>query len=114
MKFKWMKAAQKKISSHIRGVNKAIYNDPLWKARFYIKQEGYTRLETFDDGSGGYLIVRVTFYDKQTGKTVQKYYNNYDYYHMGRDMNNFIIGVAKVWDENPKPTRETSIDYRNC
>ena len=44
-----------------------IYNDPLWRGRFYVRRLS-SQLELFEDGSGGLLYLIIRFYDKKTKK----------------------------------------------
>lgn len=89
---------QRRMNHYVRGVNKAIKNDPLWKGRFYIRQTGNPIFIEYEDGSGGGLYVRFRLYDKITGRTaITRYASSVNQwcflngYRLFEIMNKFII-----------------------
>lgn len=103
---KWLssknrKKHQRRVNHYVRGVNKSIENDPLWKGRFYIRQIDSPIFVEYDDGSGGGLYVRFRLHDKVTGKTAVTRYtssinhwcflNGYRFFDI---MNKFIIEIV--------------------
>lgn len=111
MKFMWMKKAQKRMTRWVRKYNLALENDPLWKGRFYIRQKAVYP-HTFDDGSGGIMTVIFELVDRKTHQVKPVQVSNYDYYLLALLMNSFIIDNCKVWEETPRPSIDTSEDYR--
>ena len=104
MKFKWIKRDQKKINKWVRVFNKNLREDELWRGRFYIHQKCIYEYHTFADGSGGILGIAFSLNDRKTGMSKEVYFSNYDYHHLGIEMNDFIINDVKVWNENPRPS----------
>lgn len=111
MKFKWRKEAQRKIADFVRGMNAALERDELWRGRFMAHVGPAYYMETFEDGSGGVLGCIVTILDKQTLRKRDVRVTNYDYYYLPVYMNDFIVQDCAVWEENPRPSRDTAIDY---
>lgn len=102
---------QRWFNRYCRYVNKCIENDDLWLGRFYVSQNE-TRMEWFEDGSGGMMHAYLTFHDRKTGITRNKWYDGLDMdWRFWHDFNNFIVEDCKVWEEVPDP-RENRIDYR--
>jgi hypothetical protein len=102
---------QRWLNRYCRMVNKTIENDDLWLGRFYISQNR-TRMEWFEDGSGGLIYAEIVMHDRKTGKTEIHWYDGLDMgWKMWRDFNDFIIEYCKVWEEVPSP-RDNRIDYR--
>jgi hypothetical protein len=109
-----VKKIQRHVNSIVRAMNKNIYNDELWKGRFYVRQTK-RRVEKEDDWV--YVRFEMEFVDRQTGKTKKYYYDKSDMlgtstWKFFQDVNDFIVEVCDVWREDPRPNRETSIDYR--
>ena len=109
-----VKKIQRHVNSIVRAMNKKIYDDELWKGRFYVHQTS-RRVEKEDDWI--YVRIELECVDRQTGRTKKYYYDKSDM--MGpstmkfsRDVNDFIVKVCKVWKEDPCPNKATSIDYR--
>ena len=120
MKNKALKKTQRTINYMVRMLNRTIENDELWKGRFAIKQINRKDIKLERD----YFVSRFHFLlvDKQTKKqgiicfacwsdnslmTKCKIRNE-----LASFMNDFIVLDCKVWEENPAPNRETSINYR--
>lgn len=102
---------QRWLNQYCRYVNKNIENDDLWLGRFYISQNR-TRMEWFDDGSGGLIYAEIVMHDRKTGKIRTKWYDGLDMeWKMWRDLNSFIIDDCKVWEEKPD-VRDNRIDFR--
>ena len=99
------------LNTFVRNANRAIENDDLWLGRFYARQKG-TRMEWFEDKSGGILHCILEFVDKKTGRTEVWYTDclavDWNYWWK---MNDFIVNECDVWNENPGPY-ETKVDYR--
>lgn len=103
---------QRWLNRYCRHVNKSIENDDLWLGRFYISQNR-TKMEWFDDGSGGLIYVELMMHDRKTGITKTKWYDALGLeWQMWWDLNDFIIKDCKVWEEIPS-VRENRIDFRN-
>lgn len=104
MKFKWIKRDQKKINKWVRAFSKNLREDELWHGQFYVHQERIYMYQTFKDGSGGILGIAFSLNDRKTGISKDVYFSNYDYYRLGRAMNDFVIYDVDVWHENPRPS----------
>ena len=109
-----IKKIQRHVNSVVRAMNKNLYNDELWKGRFYVRQTKRW-IEKEDDWV--YMRLEMECVDRQTGKTKKYYYDKSDMMGIStwkffQDVNNFIVEVCDVWREDPRPNRETSIDYR--
>lgn len=111
MKFKWIKSDQKKVNKWVRAFNQKLREDELWRGRFYIHQERIYLYHTFEDGSGGILGIAFSLNDRKTGMSKEVHFSNYNYFHLGLAMNNFIIHNVDVWHENPRPSLDTAVDY---
>ena len=111
MKFKWIKRDQKKVNKWVRAFNQKLREDELWRGRFYVHQERIYHYHTFDDGSGGILGIAFSLNDRKTGMSKEVYFSNYNYFHLGLAMNNFIVHDVDVWHENPRPSLDTAVDY---
>ena len=99
------------FNQYCRYVNKCIENDDLWLGRFCVKQNR-TRMDWFDDGSGGVMMAELVMRDKKTGTVRIGWYDGLDMdWQFWRDFNEFIIRDCKVWEEEPD-VRENRIDYR--
>ena len=116
MLYKNRKKIQRKINKSIKEINLNIYNDNLWKARFTAKQVD-AQYHPFSDGSGGVLHVLLQFEDRQTGKCVLHWLSTHGYMRffnaeLWMKMNDFIVMDCMVWEEDPRPSYQTSIDFR--
>ena len=102
---------QRWFNQYCRYVNKCIEEDDLWLGRFCVSQNR-TRMDWFEDGSGGLMMAELIMRDKKTGIVRTKWYNGLDMdWKFWRDFNNFIIDDCKVWEEVPD-IRINRIDYR--
>lgn len=102
---------QRWFNQYCRYVNKCMEDDPLWLGRFYVKQVR-TKMEWFEDGSGGLMAVEILMIDKKTNIVGSGWYDGLDMdWRFWRDFNDFIIKDCKVWEEIPDP-RDNRIDYR--
>lgn len=102
---------QRWLNRFIRNINKNIENDPLWLGRFKVEQKA-TRMEWFEDKSGGLMYCHLQFRDKKTGKIKDWYTDCLDIrWNMLLKMNDFIVNDCAVW-ENEHPYKEVR-DYRN-
>ncbi len=120
MRYGWLtsksrKRHQRAMNDLVRDMNANVYNDPLWKGRFYVRQVAAQWYE-YEDKSGAELWVVLRFTDQKTGitHTVAETVNHWRYFggsHLWWEMNNFIVDKVQVWDENP--TYENTTDYRN-
>lgn len=120
MKNKVLKRTQRTINRMISVLNRTIENDELWKGRFVIKQINRKDIKLERD----YFISKFHFLliDKQTKKQETVYFACWSDNSLmtkckiGNElasfMNDFIVLDCKVWEENPAPSRETSINYR--
>lgn len=107
---------QRRLNKAMRIMNKNIYNDTLWRGRFYV-HSGETQFQRYEDNSGYELVCELIFTDKKTGKTISDYGTVNEWVTYGgnklfRRMNDFIIEDCKVWNENPNPRCQVN-DYRN-
>ena len=102
---------QRWLNKFCRVANHDIAEDPLWLGRFVIEQKA-TKMEWFDDNSGGLMYCHLQLRDKKTG-TVEDWYTDCLElpWHYFRKMNDFIIKKCQVW-ENERPYEERR-DYRN-
>lgn len=111
MKSHKRKNHQRWFNQYCRYVNKCIENDDLWLGRFCVSQNR-TRMDWFDDGSGGIMMAELIMRDKKTGTVRIGWYDGLDMdWQFWRDFNEFIIRDCKVWEEEPD-VRENRIDYR--
>ena len=102
---------QRWFNQYCRYINKTVEDDDLWLGRFYVSQNR-SKIEWFEDGSGGIMTVEIVMHDRKTGITYSKWYDGLDMsWKFWRDFNDFIIEDCKVWEEVPDP-RENRIDYR--
>lgn len=104
------------ISRTLRCMNKSIEQDPLWKGRFIVRLIGTPQKRVYEDRSGMEYFVTMRFIDKQTGiyRDHPAEVNSACMWNGSKifwAMNNFIIQDCKVWEEDPRPSYETSIDY---
>ena len=99
------------FNQYVRYINKNMEEDDRWLGRFYVTQNK-TRMEWFEDGSGGIMYAYLTMHDRKTGITRNKWYDGLDMdWKFWRDFNQFIIEDCKVWEEVPD-VRINRIDYR--
>lgn len=111
MKSKNRRKHQRWLNHYCRVINKSIANDPLWLGRFVIEQIR-TKMDWFDDKSGGLMYCELRFRDKKTGITKLWYTDCLELeYKSWLKMNNFIVEDCAVW-ENEHPYEEVR-DYRN-
>ena len=111
------KKIQRHINAVIRALNKNIWNDPLWKGRFYMQQT--RRLESMsDDYSWLYMSLEFKFVDRETACEKYVWFRKEDFmgstWRIWEAMNDFIVIDCRVWEAEERPTRETTIDYRWC
>lgn len=108
------KKHQRAANKAIRDMNKSIYNDELWKGRFYGRIE-HTDWAPYEDHSGGELFCFVELIDKKTAfkKVMLTTANELKTFpwHLFKEMNHFIVEDVNVWAENPKV--DTTEDFRN-
>ena len=109
-----LKKTQRRINACIRRLNKNIERDELWKGRFCIRQ---IKRQFWREDGYLYLHVLMRYYDKQTGATEDHWYRKEDFFfpcswRIWEHMNSFIVETCKVWEEDPRPHRNTSKDYR--
>ena len=111
MKSHKRKNHQRWFNQYCRYINKCIENDDLWLGRFCVSQNR-TRMDWFDDGSGGIMMAELIMRDKKTGTVRIGWYDGLDMdWQFWCDFNEFIIRDCKVWEEEPD-VRENRIDYR--
>lgn len=115
MKNRYVKKIQRKVNKLVRELNNIIINDELWKGRFIVLQN--KRAVTNEEG---YITVWFwfKFYDKQTKKvklsdTWYNYFQLFTFNKLAQELNDFIVKDCNIWYEDPKPNRETSINYRS-
>lgn len=109
------KKRQRRINAIIRQMNRAIWEDELWKGRFYARQVD-RRFYVEDDYLYG--MIQIELVDRETGKCVTHYFRlsefTYSSWHLWEAMNDFIVVHCHVWETEPRITRATTIDYRGC
>lgn len=120
MRYGWLTSMnrqrhQRAINDIVRQINKNVYNDPLWKGRFYVRQKA-AQWFMYEDKSGAELWVVLELIDRKTGfsRIIADTVNHWRYFngsHMWQEMNNFIIDSG-VWEEDPRPTYENTPNYR--
>lgn len=110
-----LKKIQRRVNKIIRELNKNIYNDELWKARFYARQVD-RRCVLSEDKSWLHADFYIEFIDKETGRRYYHWFRKEDFfcsaYRVWEAMNDFIAIKCRVWDVEPRITREITIDYR--
>ena len=110
-----IKKIQRRINQIVRKMNKSIYDDPLWKARFYARQTDRI-VQTSDDHSWIYMRVELEFVDRETGITFRRWFRREEFVGWNsalfETMNDFIVVHCHAWDTEPRITRATTIDYR--
>ena len=110
--FREKKEIRKNIKDAIQTVNKIIYDDELWKGRFYMQLESL-KFQRYEDWSGFATQLKIKLVDIETG-LLKYFYVDYSSVllkqRLAGVMNDFI-----VYDIRPKKkTREESVDYRGC
>lgn len=112
-----LKKNQRRVNKIIRSFNKNIYNDELWKGRFYIQQLD-RKVQVSDDHSFLWINFKFLFVDRETGYQSIKYIRKEEIMGSGwrlwETLNDFIVKECKVWEQKPRINRQTSIDYRRC
>lgn len=108
------KKHQRTANKAIQAMNRNIYNDDLWKGRFYARMKR-TDWQLYEDHSGGELYCLIELIDKKTDlrRVVSFTANELKNFSWNffKEMNNFIVEDVDVWKENPKPN--TTEDFRN-
>ena len=109
------KKHQRAVNRIVRGLNKSIENDDLWRGRFVCRQKEAC-FAIYEDYSGATLIVRLRFYDKKTGITADYFTDSevltglFGANRLFWEMNDFIVNTCDVWrKEDP---RQDKTDYR--
>ena len=111
MKSMKRKNHQRWFNQYCRYVNKCIVDDDLWLGRFCIKQLK-TKMNWFDDKSGGIMYAELVMRDKKTNIARIGWYSGLDMdWKFWHDFGDFIINDCKVWEETPDP-RDNRIDFR--
>ena len=109
---------QRKLNKLIRQVNNNIANDDLWQGRFVFRQINAV-FERFPDNSGGILYSLIRGYDKKTGYykdtwiRYAPYFNFFNGYHLWEMANTFIVEYTQVWQEDPRPSYATAINFNH-
>ena len=111
------KKIQRHINAVVRALNKNIWNDSLWKGRFYMQQT--KRLEAMsDDHSWLYMSLEFKLVDRETGYEKYIWFRKEDFmgstWRIWDALNDFIVIDCRVWEAEERPTIETTIDYRWC
>ena len=113
--FKEKRRIKKNIKEAINKINNNVYNDDLWLGRFEMILNKI-RFQRFEDWSGYTALIEITLLDKRTSLTKKEYVSYSEIFlgsHLWNFMNDFIVGTAKVWEENPRPQLGKTKDYRN-
>ena len=111
-----VKKHQRLMNKFMRGMNKSLEKDNLWRGRFFVRQvDRY--FEKFEDGSGGQLHVTLMFCDKKTKKTkkIRESVNRLcGFGHLFWEMNSFIVEYLDVWHtEGIESFKSDTTDYIN-
>lgn len=115
---KMRKSYQRKLNKLIRQVNNNIANDDLWQGRFVFRQIN-AAFERFSDNSGGILYSLIRGYDKKTGYykdtwiRYAPYFNFFNGYRLWEMANIFIVEYTQVWQEDPRPSYATAINFNH-
>lgn len=115
---KMRKSYQRKLNKLIRQVNNNIANDDFWQGRFVFRQIN-AAFERFPDNSGGILYSLIRGYDKKTGYykdtwiRYAPYFNFFNGYHLWEMANTFIVEYTQVWQEDPRPSYATAINFNH-
>lgn len=113
MKWKFGRKAQRKMNRLVRNTNMSLYKDPLWRGRFFLQQ---SRVDYYVDDDYTCVWFHLLLHDRKTGLTKTIRMDNYDLNGFGpwilfRTINDFIVDEVKVWEENPRPSIHTAIDW---
>ena len=116
MAWKQRKRVQRKLNVLVRRMNDNIEKDELWKGRFFAHQIK-SHWISFEDGSGGLLVAQLRYVDRQTGQTLDNWFSTcgltwYDETKMFELMNCFIVDYCKVWENEPRITKNNTKDFR--
>lgn len=107
---------KRKIMKVIRATNDNILYDNLWRGRFYARCDGMF-YNTYNDGSGTFCGVAVTFVDLAIEKTYQAHFDDLDFTMFNgatfwRAMNDFIVDYCEVWNDKDFDPRFDHRVYR--
>ena len=103
------KKHQRRMNKYVRGINKNIYNDNLWRGRFVVRQVGSPYFYTYEDGSGASLErIHLVITDRLNGRTIDGWNSvngwcHWNGYRLWRWVNDAIIEGFDVWNEKPNP-----------
>lgn len=116
MAWKQRKKIQRKLNALVRRMNDNIEKDELWKGRFFAHQIK-SHWISFEDGSGGLLVARLRYVDRQTGQTLDNWISTcgstwYDENKLFRQMNVFIVEYCCVWRVEPHMNKDNTKDFR--
>ena len=109
---------QRALNKLVRVINKNIYNDPLWKGRFEIRQYKAWWRPYWEEPDYYVFYAQFIFYDKKTKKTYLtdiKSANDWQFlggYKLWLEMNDFILNSG-FWEEKPRPTYENAPNFRD-
>lgn len=100
---------KRKIMKVIRATNDNILYDNLWRGRFYAQCDGMF-YNTYNDGSGTFCDIAITFIDLATEKMYKAHFHDLDFTMFNgatfwRAMNDFIVDYCEVWNDkdfNPR------------
>lgn len=110
--FKEKREIRRNVEESIEYVNKIIYDDELWKGRFYMKLDKLT-FQKYEDNSGFTAQIKLKLVDLETD-LMKHYYAHYTAallrINFSDIMNNFIVKDIRPANK----TREESIDYRGA
>ncbi|MDV3428503.1 MAG: hypothetical protein LIR50_16035 [Bacillota bacterium] len=116
MRDKKRKKLQRQVNKKVRELNLNIKNDPLWKGRYFAHQIN-TAFWNFEDGSGVEMSFVLKYTDRKTGKTKEHNFHTFSGgikwldWKLFETMNDFILNSG-VWEENPRPSYDNTLDYR--
>ena len=111
------KVHQRAINKIVRNLNQTIEQDELWKGRYCVRQYKSWWISYQEEPTYHFLCTQFIFYDKKTNKTFVtdiKSVNTWMFLHgfkLWQAMNDFIINSG-VWEEDPRPTRENTQNFR--
>lgn len=109
------KKIQRHVNAMVRDLNRNIERDELWKGRFYAHQI-YSYFTPAEDHTWVYGRFLIEFVDKKTGKTRIKWFLKEQLmgscFALWFEMNMFIVDDVKVWSEEPRPSLDNTVDYR--
>ena len=108
------KKYQRRINHFVRLLNKSIQKDWLWNGRFYVHQEE-AEFHSYDDHSGGELVVLLSCLDRKTNKIEYKVFTNHNFkYNLFFWVNDCITEKFDAWNENPNPREQAIAEGRYC